>query len=247
MKTRRLAATARIPLICAACLLLLAVRPGPANAATTAFTSGTAYFAAAGPQTSQDFNSPLSSTATSVTYPDLLYACSGSPFCTTSDGNGGLAVFVSSPGLAIFTFNSPIKSFGIFIAGLGTLSPGSTTLTITNSNGFSADLFTNFSDPTCAHCTFDSTALFGGLISTQSFTTVIFQGTEVGDGISFDNLSYGHTPGAVPEPSTWAMMLLGFAGLGFMAYRRTKTNTTPRRHVPLLNFKPIIVHGDQVL
>ena len=25
---------------------------------------------------------------------------------------------------------------------------------------------------------------------------------------------------AVPEPSTWAMMLLGFAGLGFMAYRR---------------------------
>jgi hypothetical protein len=26
----------------------------------------------------------------------------------------------------------------------------------------------------------------------------------------------------VPEPSTWAMMLLGFAGLGFMSYRRTK-------------------------
>jgi len=26
--------------------------------------------------------------------------------------------------------------------------------------------------------------------------------------------------GAVPEPSTWAMMILGFAGLGFMAYRR---------------------------
>jgi hypothetical protein len=25
---------------------------------------------------------------------------------------------------------------------------------------------------------------------------------------------------AVPEPSTWAMMTLGFAGVGFMAYRR---------------------------
>ena len=24
----------------------------------------------------------------------------------------------------------------------------------------------------------------------------------------------------VPEPTTWAMMLLGFAGIGFMAYRR---------------------------
>jgi hypothetical protein len=27
---------------------------------------------------------------------------------------------------------------------------------------------------------------------------------------------------AVPEPSTWAMMILGFAGVGFMAYRRQK-------------------------
>jgi hypothetical protein len=26
--------------------------------------------------------------------------------------------------------------------------------------------------------------------------------------------------GAVPEPSTWAMMILGFASVGFMAYRR---------------------------
>jgi PEP-CTERM motif len=30
--------------------------------------------------------------------------------------------------------------------------------------------------------------------------------------------------GAVPEPSTWAMMILGFAGVGFMAYRRRKDN-----------------------
>ena len=28
------------------------------------------------------------------------------------------------------------------------------------------------------------------------------------------------TIAAVPEPSTWAMMTLGFAGVGFMAYRR---------------------------
>jgi hypothetical protein len=26
---------------------------------------------------------------------------------------------------------------------------------------------------------------------------------------------------SVPEPATWAMMILGFAGIGFMAYRRT--------------------------
>jgi hypothetical protein len=28
------------------------------------------------------------------------------------------------------------------------------------------------------------------------------------------------TIAAVPEPSTWAMMILGFAGVGFLAYRR---------------------------
>ena len=30
---------------------------------------------------------------------------------------------------------------------------------------------------------------------------------------------------AVPEPSTWAMLLLGFAGIGFMGYRRRKSVT----------------------
>lgn len=29
--------------------------------------------------------------------------------------------------------------------------------------------------------------------------------------------------GAVPEPSTWAMIILGFLGLGFMAYRKKST------------------------
>jgi hypothetical protein len=28
----------------------------------------------------------------------------------------------------------------------------------------------------------------------------------------------------VPEPSTWVMMILGFASLGFMAYRRKQKN-----------------------
>jgi len=34
-----------------------------------------------------------------------------------------------------------------------------------------------------------------------------------------DNVRAGDV-GAVPETSTWAMMILGFAGVGFMAYRR---------------------------
>ena len=30
---------------------------------------------------------------------------------------------------------------------------------------------------------------------------------------------------AVPEPSTWAMMILGFAGVGYMAYRRWRKSS----------------------
>ncbi len=30
----------------------------------------------------------------------------------------------------------------------------------------------------------------------------------------------GNMAPSVPKPSTWAMMVLGFAGVGFMAYRR---------------------------
>lgn len=33
---------------------------------------------------------------------------------------------------------------------------------------------------------------------------------------------------AVPEPSTWAMMILGFAGVGFLAYRRKQNSTQLR-------------------
>jgi hypothetical protein len=31
----------------------------------------------------------------------------------------------------------------------------------------------------------------------------------------------------IPEPSTWGMMILGFAGVGFMAYRRKRNENAP--------------------
>jgi hypothetical protein len=44
--------------------------------------------------------------------------------------------------------------------------------------------------------------------------------TDLGPSNQQGNLLANVTVSAVPEASTWAMMILGFAGLGFMAYRQ---------------------------
>jgi PEP-CTERM motif len=45
--------------------------------------------------------------------------------------------------------------------------------------------------------------------------------------VGFYTAADGNTIGfaTVPEPSTWAMMLLGFAGLGFLSYRKVRQGT----------------------
>lgn len=48
------------------------------------------------------------------------------------------------------------------------------------------------------------------------------------EGSSFStDLAAGGAAGATPEPATWMMMLLGFAGLGVAAYRSSKTPCRP--------------------
>jgi PEP-CTERM motif len=43
-----------------------------------------------------------------------------------------------------------------------------------------------------------------------------------------DRLGVVTLSGGVPEPSTWAMMILGFMGVGFMAYRRKQNGSAFR-------------------
>jgi hypothetical protein len=41
--------------------------------------------------------------------------------------------------------------------------------------------------------------------------------------VGFTNAAASTT---VPEPATWAMMLIGFAGLGYVAFRQRKTKVS---------------------
>ena len=80
-----------------------------------------------------------------------------------------------------------------------------------------ADIFTAMQSFCGATCTpvagqFEAYVTITGL---SPFTSVTFSDTSTN---SFEFLL-----AAVPEPSTWAMMILGFLGVGFLAYRKQGT------------------------
>jgi PEP-CTERM motif len=51
---------------------------------------------------------------------------------------------------------------------------------------------------------------------------------DVRDGGGVSSFTQQGSINSVPEPSTWAMMILGFAGVGFMAYRRRNQSASLR-------------------
>ena len=74
--------------------------------------------------------------------------------------------------------------------------------------------------------TYEMTTSIGPIVGTSdinaglSFATTggAFVLTSVGDA------TFTATTTTIPEPSTWAMMALGFAGLGFLGYRKTRSD-----------------------
>ena len=69
--------------------------------------------------------------------------------------------------------------------------------------------------------------LNGGGSQTGIYSSLSTNGNITGTGGNgIDVLAYAQAglppAGGVPEPSTWALMLLGFAGLGFASYRRAR-------------------------
>jgi hypothetical protein len=123
------------------------------------------------------------------------------PYAVNSTYSGPLAdqIVITLPGTAT-----------AFALDFNTLF-ASTTETFTLSNGFSTSVSNT------ANISSGPNSEFIGFISTVPFNTITLS---VPNGQSLAIADFTTATSAVPEPSTWAMMLLGFAGLGFMAYRR---------------------------
>jgi PEP-CTERM motif len=136
---------------------------------------------------------------------------------------GGGSITISSPPLT--GINQVSSYFQTPKNGSGTLSDltitiGNDVFTLATKNHPSDDPLAQFTSGVLTDVTYAGLAANGdgdSLMMTSGFVYFIpsSQTQEIG---SF-TAKLDVTP-AVPEPSTWAMMILGFCGLGFMAYRR---------------------------
>jgi PEP-CTERM motif len=117
---------------------------------------------------------------------------------------GGAQFFFANEGFTV-TFASAVTAVGIFAnVNLGT------SFTLNTTTGSLTQTINSYDT---------STFGFFGITSSTPFNAATF--TSQNDGISTFNIpEIEFQAAAVPEPSTWAMMILGFAGIGFMAYRR---------------------------
>jgi PEP-CTERM motif len=215
--SRSKVAKAGIPAASLGCLVIAtAFLASTSNAAPMFFTNKAAFLAAAAatPLQTETFDTtpginPMSNTAPfSTSLKNIMLSRTGtSTFGIRAPafqgGSGNAAAWADSGlGPLTFTFPSPINTVGVDIWDLGDY--GATTLTLTTDHG-SQILFNNFSGS-------DNNLKFGGVIDTSAaFVSARFTNTVTTDYIEFDDLRFG----VVPEPSIFAIALLGLAVLGF--------------------------------
>jgi hypothetical protein len=89
-----------------------------------------------------------------------------------------------------------------------TASAGSTSGTFTSTNPGDSSNFWNSE-------TLD-------FVATGTSTLITLAGASGQSYIGVDNVAVVETTGGVPEPSTWAMILLGFAGVAYLGYRKAR-------------------------
>jgi hypothetical protein len=100
------------------------------------------------------------------------------------------------------------------------------TFWLSSDGGIPNDFFANFGGTQLYHASnlheFGFTEYSFLQTATSNSTTLSFGLRDDPSYLGLDDISV-NAVSAVPEPSTWAMMILGFIGIGAMTYRRRKS------------------------
>jgi len=144
----------------------------------------------------------------------------GGPVNSAPPDNSGIQLFGGSPPVTdTLTFNSPVTNPVLAIVSLGqggvNASFDFTPLTFTLLGGGPSSTWHGQPLTSTGDVVFgtegNGLVLFTGTFSSISWTNPTYE--------NYYAFTVGSVSG-VPEPATWAMMILGFLGVGFMAYRR---------------------------
>lgn len=189
----------------------------PAAGQTVFLTDRSAFNQRIGDRQTVTFNGPLPGSLGNPGFIDtgLINVASTSPLFFIDDnrlGSGGIISAQQQGGLSVtFTFDRPVTAFGFdYVAG----APSTLVL--------GGDAFTL---PTAPF----PNRRFAGLISDTPFSSARI--TLTGNGIDLDNLIAGTalSASAVPEPTSWATLLIGFGAVGYSLRSTRRRSSPPRR------------------
>jgi hypothetical protein len=151
--------------------------------------------------------------------PATLFASTGGSHVTLGfnlDKTITAADITGLPASPTFTFESPINSIP---SGFGNMSAGLKGNWNGTSNHFAGPIDFDIAGVSVSDFVVNSNGFF-------AVADVLGpKGTGEAGGKIGTLLTIG-TTSAVPEPSTWAMLLIGFAGLGFAGYRKARSAGT---------------------
>ena len=207
----------------------------PVSAQVTTYNSQGTFSAAVGPVTTETFSGcPSATTSFSGTVSDSTGPCSGIVSGVTySPQQGSLYIAAANQS------SNPTTALG-----LDYFSGDPITITFDNAiSAWGADLFQNFGGgsqsgndaafvialygagdvliDTLNTMVASNGGSFFGFTSTSPFVRVDV--SQTGGFAVVDNVQWASS--AVPEPATWAMMLLGFGAIGFSLRRRNAART----------------------
>jgi hypothetical protein len=232
-----------VPIVAVALFTANAAIAGP-----TVYTSAAAFTAATTGVTTNGFNSVPNGTSSwilqsgSYSQPGFtITATNNNAFNSNGTGNPsgyyyydwGTGGVINTPygGTLTVTFSTAVTAFaldlGVFYGMAFPYPPGTIPGAATTLYGQPVQIGTSQGNFTVNTATTQNLTFFG-VTSDTAFTSFTISGLTNQSGAStvFDNLRFGTAAtAAVPEPATWAMMIMGFGMVG-ASLRRRQAKTT---------------------